>query len=115
MVTVIDPDPPAAEVEAAYGPSAALHPMPAWFTRSVCPPMRAVKTLDKRLPFGGTVIVTVPLPAPPAGATLRPEAVQAHAELEAVTPMIAVPPPAVALKLAGMMENEHPVPNWVIV
>ena len=60
------------------------------------------------------VTVTEPLPVPLAGVAFNPDAVHAHAALDAVTAITAEPPPSGALITDGLIANEQLVPNCVI-
>jgi hypothetical protein len=61
------------------------------------------------------VTVVLPFPVPFAGVAPRPEALHAQPEPEAVIPMSAVPPAEPAVRFAGLIANEQPEPNCVIV
>jgi hypothetical protein len=75
--------------------------------------MLAFKIIGDGVLFGGIVIVTLPFPLPETGVAPSPDALHPHAWLEAVTPMLAVPPAEVTLRLEGLMANEQLEPNCV--
>jgi hypothetical protein len=114
VVTLTEPDPPAAGSAALDDPRLTVQAIPVWFTVKVWVAMVAVNTRGEGSPFAGMVKVTLSLPAPAAGVALKPVAVHGHPARDDVTFTVAVPPAAVALTLLGLMASVQVDPNCVI-
>ena len=107
VVTVTVPPPPEAPRAAEELPSITEQFALACVTVRVWPAMVAVRLCGEGELFAGRVTVTCPLPVPEAGEGLRPVALQAQVEADAVTLICAVPPDAVAERRAGLMAYEQ--------
>ena len=115
VFTVTEPPPPAEDILALLDPRLTVQFTPVSVTVRVWPAIVAVKVWVLAVVLGGMVTVTVPLLAPAPGVAPSPVAVQLQDELDAVIAMVAIPPADVTCRFAGLIANEQPEPNCVMV